>query len=92
MWATGVLTGGGTATWVAFAAFDHPEVGWLALIVVGVLVLILAVALIGPDKDRSRFERIMSFAALMLGRAPGKYVLPPVTRAAIAPSDSCGKD
>jgi hypothetical protein len=92
MWATGALTGGGAATWVAFAALDHPGLGWLALSVAGALVLIVAAALIGPDKDRSRFERIISFAGLVLRRAPGKYVLPPATRTALDPSDSCGNE
>jgi hypothetical protein len=84
---TGLITGGGTAGAVAWAIPGHPGAGLLitaaALVIAALVILIMVIALIGPDKDRSRFERIMSFTGLVLRRAPATYDMPP--RATPAP-------
>jgi hypothetical protein len=79
--ATSLVTGGGMVTGIAWALDDHPVLLLTALTVAGVTVLILAVALLGRDEERSQFDRLMSFAGLLLHRAPANYILPSATYA-----------
>ena len=82
-WAAGLVTGSGTVAGIAWTSLHHPGLLRLAdltaLGAVGGPLVILAAALLGPDGRRSPFERLMSFAGLLLGRAPEKYVLLPPT-------------
>jgi hypothetical protein len=78
-WAAGI-TGSDIAGAGGAFAFGQPALGCLILAPLLALALIasliVAIALLGPDNSRSRFERMMALMGMILKRRPADYDFP----------------